>query len=172
MVFAAGLIEKADSADEVAGVLAHELGHVAYRHPEAAIVRVFGLQMLLSVFTTGQGAETITSLAGVLAVLRYNRAAEYQADAFAVKSLTAANVDPMGLQTFFARMQKMKTAAKAGKQNEDGSSLRKRIEPLTDLFATHPGTGDRIATIKPLSGGTRPAILSEAEWTALRKICG
>ena len=171
MVFAAGLIEKAGSADEVAGVMAHELGHIAYSHPEAAIVRVFGLQMLLSLFTTGQGAETITSMAGVLAVLRYNRAAESEADAFAVKSLKAANVDPRGLQTFFARMQKMKTAATASTQNEDSSSLRKRIEPLADLFATHPGTEDRIAAIKPLSGGTRPPILSEAEWTALRKIC-
>ncbi len=171
MVFSAGLIENAGSADEVAGVLAHELGHVALRHPEAAIVRVYGLQMFLSLFTAGQGAENLGSIAGVLAVLQYSRSAEAEADAYAVEVMENAKVDPKGLQTFFTRLLKKKSGTGAAKKDDDSTSLQKRIEPFTDLFSTHPGTDDRIAGFKPRAGGTEPAILSDAEWKALKAIC-
>ncbi len=171
MVFSAGLIENAGSADEVAGVLAHELGHVALRHPEAAIVRVYGMQMLLSVFTAGQGAESIGSIAGILAVLQYSRAAEAEADAYALEIMEKAKVDPKGLQSFFTRLLKKKSGVDTAKKQDDSTSLRKRIEPFTDLFSTHPGTDDRIARLKPRAGGTEPAILSATEWNALKAIC-
>ena len=171
MVFSAGLIENAGSADEVAGVLAHELGHVALRHPEAAIVRVYGLQMLLSLFTAGQGAEGIGNIAGVLAVLQYSRAAEAEADAYAIEVMEKAKVDPKGLQSFFTRLLKKKSGIDTAKKEDDSTSLRKRIEPFTDLFSTHPGTDDRIARLKPRAGGTEPAILSATEWSALKTIC-
>ena len=171
MVFSAGLIENAGSADEVAGVLAHELGHVALRHPEAAIVRVYGLQMLLSLFTAGQGAEGIGNIAGVLAVLQYSRAAEAEADAYAIEVMENAKVDPKGLQSFFTRLLKKKSGIDTAKKEDDSTSLRKRIEPFTDLFSTHPGTDDRIARLKPRAGGTEPAILSATEWRALKAIC-
>lgn len=171
MVFSAGLIENAGSPDEVAGVLAHELGHVALRHPEAAIVRVYGLQMLLSLFTAGQGADNLGSIAGVLAVLRYSRAAEAEADAYAIGVMEKAKVDPKGLRTFFTRLIKKKTGGGTDKKSDDSTSLKKRIEPFTDLFSTHPGTDDRIARLEPRPGGTVPAILSDAEWKALKAIC-
>ncbi len=171
MVFSAGLIENAGSPDEIAGVLAHELGHVALRHPEAAIVRVYGLQMLLSLFTAGQGADNLGSIAGVLAVLRYSRAAEAEADAYAIEVMEKAKVDPRGLQTFFTRLIKKKTGSGTGKKSDDSTSFSKRIEPFTDLFSTHPGTDERIAQLQPRPGGTEPAILSDAEWKALKAIC-
>ncbi len=171
MVFSAGLIENAGSADEVAGVMAHELGHVAHRHPEAAIVRVYGMQVFMSVFTAGQGADTISNIAGLLAVLRYSRAAEVEADAYAVEVLDNAKVNPKGLQTFFRRLLKKNTGTGADRPGKDSSALKKRIEPFTDLFSTHPGTSDRISSIKPRAGGTDPAILTDQEWNALKKIC-
>ncbi len=171
MVFSAGLIENADSADEVAGVLAHELGHVALRHPEAAIVRVYGLQMLLSLFTAGQGADNLGSIAGVITVLRYSRAAEAEADAYAVKVMNKAKVDPKGLRTFFTRLIKKKTGSAAKTKSDDSTSFSKRIEPFTELFSTHPGTDNRIARLQPRPGGTEPAILSDVEWRALKAIC-
>lgn len=171
MVFSAGLIENAGSPDEVAGVLAHELGHVALHHPEAAIVRVYGLQMFLSLFTAGQGAENLGSIAGVLAVLQYSRAAEADADAYAVQVMEKAKVDPKGLQAFFTRLLKKKSSGGTGKKADDSTSFSKRIEPFTDLFSTHPGTDDRIARLKPRAGGTEPAILSDSEWRALKAIC-
>ncbi len=171
MVFSHGLIESAGSPDEVAGVLAHELGHVALHHPEAAIVRVYGLQMLLSLFTAGQGAENISSIAGVLAILSYSRTAEAEADAYAIGVMEKAKVDPKGLQTFFTRLLKKKTGSATAGKSDNSSTLKKQLEPFTDLFSTHPGTGDRIGRLKPRAGGTEPAILSNAEWRALKAIC-
>ena len=62
-------------------------------------------------------------------------------------------------------------AIDTAEKEDDGISLRKRIEPFTDLFSTHPGTDDRIARLKPRAGGTEPAILSATEWSALKAIC-
>lgn len=171
MVFSLGLIENAGSPDEVAGVLAHELGHIALHHTEAAIVRVYGLQMLLSLFTAGQGVENITSIAGVLAMLSYSRTAEAEADTYAMEVLEKAKVDPKGLQTFFFRLLKQKTGSATAGKGDNSFTLKKQLEPLTDLFSTHPGTDDRIARLKPRAGGTEPAILSNAEWRALKAIC-
>ena len=177
MVMSAGLIAKAQSPDEVAGVLAHELGHVALRHPEAAIVRVYGLQAIISIFTAGQGAETISSVAGVLAVLSYSREAEEAADAYASKVMDRAQIDPKGLRTFFTRLLER---SPLGKKKADGtksagkdadSSFSDRLKPLTDMFSTHPGTRSRIDRLKPREGGSEPPILTNAEWQALRRIC-
>jgi predicted Zn-dependent protease len=177
MVMSAGLIAKAQSPDEVAGVLAHELGHVALRHPEAAIVRVYGLQAIISIFTAGQGAETISSVAGILALLSYSREAEEEADAYAIKVMDRAQIDPKGLRTFFTRLLER---SPLGKKKTDGtksagedadSSFTDRLKPLTDMFSTHPGTKSRIDRLKPRDGGSEPPILTDAEWRALKRIC-
>jgi Zn-dependent protease with chaperone function len=177
MVMSAGLIAKAQSPDEVAGVLAHELGHVPLRHPEAAIVRVYGLQAIISIFTAGQGAETISSVAGILALLSYSREAEEEADAYAIKVMDRAQIDPKGLRTFFTRLLER---SPLGKKKTDGtksagedadSSFTDRLKPLTDMFSTHPGTKSRIDRLKPRDGGSEPPILTDAEWRALKRIC-
>jgi beta-barrel assembly-enhancing protease len=157
IVVTGDLIETASGGDEVAGVIAHEIGHAAYRHPEAQIVRAMGLQIILGM-VSGGGSDTISGLAGLLAVLRYSREAEREADAFAHGLMTTAQIDPMALARFFERMKKL-----AG---ENGESL------LGGLLSTHPVTDERIAAIKPLPDGVvaRPA-LSDADWQTLRDIC-
>ena len=82
-----------------------------------------------------------------------------------------AKVDPKGLQTFFTRLLKQKTGDATAGKSDNSSTLKKQLEPLTDLFSTHPGTDDRIARLKPRAGGTEPAILNNAEWQALKAIC-
>ena len=54
VVMTGALIKQADSAEELAGVLAHELGHVKHNHPEAQLVRVVGIQLVLSIATGRQ----------------------------------------------------------------------------------------------------------------------
>ena len=179
MVMSAGLIETAQTPDEVAGVLAHELGHVALKHPEAAIVRVYGLQMLLSVFTAGQGAETLSNIAGIVAVLRYSRTAEAEADAYAQDVMRNASIDPAGLRAFFTRLMNRTNPLakpKTGKDKDTSSSAADsvfgdRLKTLTDMFSTHPGTQSRIESLQPLPGGSAPAVLTPAQWTALKNIC-
>lgn len=155
------LIAKAEAPEEVAGVLAHELGHIAGRHAEAQLIRATGLQLLLSLATGGGGGDTISTAAGLATILQYSREAERQADAYAQARLEAAAIDPLGLKHFFERILKDEGQAGGGVFGKIGS-----------IFSTHPGTDERIATIRPLPDGVvaRP-VLSDEDWRALKKIC-
>jgi predicted Zn-dependent protease len=117
-----------------------------------------GLQVILGL-VSGGGSDTISGLAGMLAILRYSREAEREADSFAQDLMVRAEIDPLALKQFFERMKKL-----AG---ENGDGL------LGGLLSTHPVTDERIAAIKPLPDGVvaRPA-LDGADWQALRDICG
>lgn len=158
------LVETADAPDEVAGVLAHEIGHVFNRHPEAQLVRMEGVQILSSVFTGSNGGDTLTSIAGVAALLQYSRKAESEADTYARETLTRASIDPMGLKRFFEKIVKLEGESK----KESGT-----FAALGNLFATHPGTEERIKEIRPLPAGvTAKPSLTDEQWKALKSICG
>jgi Zn-dependent protease with chaperone function len=154
------LIRRANRPEQVAGVLAHEVGHVMRRHSEAQLVRATGLQILLSIITGG-GSDTVTSIVGVATILTYTREAEAEADDVAVKLMTDAAIDPLGLKEFFEILLA-----------EEGKSSSGRWGQITSVLSTHPGTEDRIKKIQPLPDGiaARP-VLSDAQWNALRKIC-
>ncbi len=154
------LIQAADGPDEVAGVIAHELGHTNLRHPEASFVRVVGLQILLSVFTGGTSSDTVGGLAGLLAILSYSRAAEIEADAYAVRLLTDARVDPKGLRHFFEKLYKKEFSLTTG-----------ALKDLTDMLSTHPGTKERIEQIQPLPPGAAEPVITKDQWRQLKGIC-
>ena len=161
IVVSARLIAEARRPAEVAGVLAHELGHVYYRHPEAQLVRVMGMQLLLTLATGSSSGDALGGLAGLLAILRYSRTAEAQADAFATRLMAQGHIDPTGLRDFFVRMQK-----KMGGKTSGGL-----LSGIGDMLATHPGTGERIAIIKPLPPGEAREVLSPEAFAALKAIC-
>ena len=161
IVITGELIRKAEAPEDVAGVLAHELGHVVHRHSEAQLVRATGLQLLIAV-ATGGGGDTISSLAGLATILRYTRQAEAEADAFALTALENAAIDPLGLKRFFELVLR-----------EQGKTRTGAISKLESAFATHPGTEERIKAIRPLPDGVTPrTVLNDAQWQALRRICG
>jgi Zn-dependent protease with chaperone function len=158
------LINAASSADEVAGVLAHEVGHVAHLHPEAQIVRLEGLQILSSLFTGKSSGSTMGNVAGIAALLTYSRAAERDADVFANEALIKAKIDPVGLRSFFEKVVKLEGEVKDQSQT---------LSVLGNLFATHPGTEDRIHDLRMMPPGENATpSMSDAEWKELKKICG
>jgi beta-barrel assembly-enhancing protease len=159
IVLSGKLIEVAKSPEEVAGVLAHELGHVSHRDPEAAIVRITGIQVLISLATGSDGGNVLSNLAGFAALLRYTRSAEVAADSYAIELLNKARIDPQGLKRFFESIRRLEEAA------------RIRIGPLGGMLATHPATEERIARIKPLANGPALPVMSQEEWQALKRIC-
>lgn len=162
VVLTRGLLREATEPSEVAGVLAHEVGHVAYHHPEAQMIRIAGMQVLISVATGTSGGNNASSLAGLAAILKYTRDAEREADAYAVAMLSAAHVDPMALKHFFEKILK-----------EEGKSSGSAFSNLGTVFSTHPVTTERIERIKPLPAGVLPrSPLSEEQWKALKEICG
>jgi Zn-dependent protease with chaperone function len=154
------LIQTSETPEEVAGVLAHELGHVYHRHAEAQMVRIMGIDILLQM-VSGSG-ETLSSLAGFIAILRYSRDAEREADSFAQEQMAKVAIDPLGLKRFFERMMKL----------EGGGSTVGIFDTMGDIMSTHPLTQERIDAIKPLPGDAKPRpVLSDEDWAGLKKIC-
>lgn len=166
LIFTREIVEKAETPDEIAGVLAHEIGHVASLHPEEQLVRVVGLQVLLSAISGGSGADLVTNTAGIAALLRYSRDAEREADAYARDVLTAASIDTTGLKTFFKKIMKLDTLSDLGKE-------KSALDRIGNILSTHPDTNERIDAIKPLPAGVKAkSSLTEQDWQALKKICG
>jgi beta-barrel assembly-enhancing protease len=154
------LIKRAGRAEQVAGVLAHEIGHVVKRHPEAGVLRATGLQMLISAMTGGSNS-TIGTAAGLAAVLRYSRQAETEADGIAVGLMTRSAIDTLALKEFFQILLAEEGQPSGGAWGGIGSSL-----------STHPGTQDRIDAIPALPEGVTAApVLTNAQWQALKDIC-
>ena len=89
-----GLIAKADSADEVAGVIAHEIGHVAHRDGTQAVLQGAGLSfmfgMLLGDFV---GGETVVFAAKTVLQSSYSREAELAADTYGTDLMNKAGGD-------------------------------------------------------------------------------
>jgi Zn-dependent protease with chaperone function len=160
IVVTRGLLEQAKAADQVAGVIAHEIGHAALLHPEAQLVRVTGLQILMGV-VSASSHESVASTAGMAAILRSSREAETDADTYAMKMLEQAHIDPLGLRRFFEWVLEQ--------EGHHSSSVLSKIE---GAFATHPGTADRIERINPLPADVKPVeVLTPAQWTALQAFC-
>ena len=156
VVLTHGLIRAAESPEEVAGVLAHELGHVAHDHVTEAIYRTTAISMLVSLLvgdvTFGvAGAVTEIAING-----RHSREAERAADRYAVELLNASGIDGGGLARFFERI-----AERAGGEDH----------PVFRILSTHPPTGERAEAVRAGARADGPALPSH-EWQRLRRICG
>jgi Zn-dependent protease with chaperone function len=150
-----GLIDAAADGAEVAGVLAHEIGHVAYRHPLEQAVEQLGLATLLGLLIGDVSGSTVIVL-GTTTLLQssYTRDAERVADEFGVALLNRADIAGESLAGFFDR---------AIAENGPG-------EQVPEFVSTHPASPDRAAAIRAASTGRGPA-MSDADWQALRAIC-
>jgi Zn-dependent protease with chaperone function len=145
-----GLIERAQSGDEVAGVLAHEVGHVAHRHPTVGLLRQMGLAA--TAVAARRLRHGVQDAAGFgQTPLTPPTAAGRGRGRRDVTILGKAGLDAHGLNRFFARLQK------------EGD-----IEASTpSLLLTHPPTAERLAATAQAPNGA-PALTSE-QWQALRR---
>lgn len=149
------IIAEAKGPDEIAGVLAHEMGHGLHLHPEASLVRVIGLTAAIELMMGG-GGGTLANLGVLLTQLSYTREGEREADATGLKLLRGAGISPSGVVGFFERLEKL----------EKG----KGDSPF-DLLRSHPRSTERaIEAAKGPPYPSTPALLPE-EWQALRAIC-
>lgn len=162
IVLTRGLIAKAESPDEVAGVLAHEMGHAIELHPETAMVRALGLTAVADLVF---GSGTMTNLGLLLAQLSYTREAEKQADLKGLELLKGAGISQRGLADFFRRVMKM--------EGEEPSKSNGRLSTKSyDVLRTHPATEDRIRLVERQQPYPATPALSDDDWRALREICG
>ena len=144
-----GLLKMARDPDEVAGVVAHEIGHVEARDATRMVLDQFGSWMLLRL-VAGSGGD----VGGDLLSLRFSRNAEAAADQRAVDMLNRAHISPQGLVNLFNRLEDSGAA-------EEGSFLD-----------SHPALADRAYEIwnNIKASPTRPT-LDAANWRALKAVC-
>jgi beta-barrel assembly-enhancing protease len=159
VVVTRGLIEKAGSPDEVAGVLAHELGHGIELHPETGIIRAIGLAAAVELMMGGAGG-TLANMGLILAQLGYTRTSEHEADLQALRILKSAGVANKGLGDFFKRVEKI----------EDEDTVSKTLKPF-DLLRTHPPTVEREKLVRNQPDYPATPALDEASWQHLKRIC-
>lgn len=147
------LIDQAASADEVAGVLGHELGHVERRHVLEGLIREFGLSAVL-----GGYEGHVAGFSKALVSASYSRGAEAEADKFAIEMLRKANVSTKPAAAFFRRL-----GADEARLGDAGAVL--------GYFASHPISTEREAKF---AAGAKPGVtpvLDAKQWQALRGIC-
>jgi Zn-dependent protease with chaperone function len=158
VVFFRGMLDAADNPDEIAAVLAHEIGHVAARDPTRIALRSAGsLGVLGLLFGDFAGGAAVLFLVERIIEADYSREAEAAADEFGTGLLIAADIDPAALGTLFQTLM-----------DEYGDP-----EGIAAHFASHPALGDRIAAAQDASVAvTAPEpSLSSDEWRALQTIC-
>ena len=163
-----GLILKAESAEELLGVMAHEISHVESRHGVRSIIGNAGVYLVVSTLLGDiQGMlATVSSAAPMLLSQQYSRQFETDADENAVKLLQQANINPEGLPTFFEKMilEEQKMLAKI--ENENARSAYKKA---ITLLSTHPTSDARMAHLKKLIANHRNDYTNlEPEFKALQ----
>ena len=135
-----GLLLFARDEAEVAGVLAHEIGHVVGRHSANRLATQMGMSVLLSL-ALGQAqdelAETAAQLAGQGTLAAFSREDERDADRYGVAYTVAAGYDPRDLVTFFTRLMQA---------TGEGS----RHTSYESLMSSHPATAERIRDVERL----------------------
>ncbi|MES0490988.1 MAG: M48 family metallopeptidase [Leptospirales bacterium] len=151
-----GLIEEAQSAEELAGVIAHEMMHAEKRHGMKQIIRRLGFFLGLQIIFSGSEGllEMVADGAAVIASLDYSRSMETQADEEGVLVMVRAKISPLGLASFFEKLSSEKEANEKSLSNEPEESLDSEESDESDFnlswLSTHPDTVARIANIKSI----------------------
>ena len=131
-----GLIERTRNVSELAGVLAHEIGHVAARHGAKALQRQLRTRSMSHfLYSTLLGREPLLNdealdVGGELWMAAHSRSDEQEADRLAVKYLISSGVDPRGMLSLFDEFEREEAASPEG--------------ALASWFSTHPASHERL----------------------------
>lgn len=160
VVILRGLLEKTDSPEQLAGVLAHELQHVYQRHTTRAILEQTATTLLLTAVSGDLSGGLAWGLEGarMMGSLQYSRTHETEADVNGLRMLQAARLDPAAMIAFYGIMQNG-AAAHAGPP---------------DFLSTHPDTGERLARLISLAGpppANGVTLLPGEDWQDIRTLC-
>ena len=131
-----GLILKAETEAELAGVMAHEIAHIAARHgtrqaTRGELVNFATIPLIFMGGWTGYGIRQATSILVPLGFLSFSRGFEAEADMLGLQYLYKAGYDPTAFVDFFEKIQ---------------SDEKKKPGTMAKVFSSHPLTDDRIKT--------------------------
>lgn len=164
-----GLIAEATDGAMLAGVIAHELGHVAHRDSATLLLRGMGLTLLLHLIGFGDAGSSAAASAGNLVNLAYTRTAEAAADDTAIDLLTKAGLRADGLSRFFARMGYPADASGGDTGKRPDHEPDDQTGTLLSWFDTHPSSVSRRERTARPETGDMP--FTDAEWQAIRTMC-
>jgi predicted Zn-dependent protease len=146
-----GLLAIATDEAEMAGVLAHEIGHLTARHTaqrySATMATNFGLQVLGvlgSVAGAPSGAGQLASFGAQAALQSYSREQELESDMLGVRYLSRAGYDPDAMTGFFFKLKSHTTLQAAIRGEKDRSEN-------FNIMSTHPLTSERIEEAERLA---------------------
>jgi predicted Zn-dependent protease len=137
-----GLISAVRNEAELAGVLAHEIAHVAERHGTEQATKAYGAQAGVGLLAQvlggrdrrlGVAEQVIGSLGVNAAFMKFSRNAEHEADQVGARIMARAGYDPMAMATFFDLLQAQK---------------RSNPNAVAKFFSSHPPASDRSARIR------------------------
>src|SRR5881394_107114 len=131
-----GLILKADNEAELAGVMAHEIAHVAARHgtrqaTRGTIINYASIPLIFMGGWTGYAIRQGAGLAIPLGFLTFSRGFEKEADYLGLQYMYKSGYDPTAFVDFFEKIQSME---------------KKKPGSISKVFSTHPMTDDRISS--------------------------
>lgn len=129
-----GLILKAETEAELAGVMAHEIAHIAARHgtrqaTRGQLVNMASIPLIFMGGWTGYGIRQATSVLVPIGFLQFSRAFEREADLLGLQYLYKAGYDPTAFVDFFEKIQ---------------SAEKRKPGTMSKVFSSHPPTDDRI----------------------------
>lgn len=144
------LISSADSAEELLGVLAHEIHHVENQHGVRNVIGTAGLYTLFAaLFGDVNGVlSLVVGAAPYLLNQSYSRDFEREADLKGVELLQSANIDPRGLPLFF---EKMMVEEDAMLEEIEDPRAQQAIDQAMGFLSTHPASEERVAYLSELT---------------------
>ncbi|MEX0810374.1 MAG: M48 family metalloprotease [Dongiaceae bacterium] len=148
-----GLMALADNEAEVAGVIAHEIGHITARHSNARYCQSMVAQLGaigLGVLTGSSAVAEAANMGAAVYLQSYSREQEFESDLLGVRYLSRAGYDPQAMSTFLASMLESsrldaQLAGRAGAADE------------FSIFQTHPRTADRVQRAIQQAAGSEVA---------------
>lgn len=143
IVFHRGLLERTRTAEEIQGVLAHEMAHVQKRHGVLQMVQNLGVAMAIQKLQGGE-SQVLDSLirdSGQLLSLKFSRDHERVADDLGWELLERAQINPQGMGDFFAGLNAVAVT---------------RSSPAIPLLSTHPAPQERLDRLAQKSATLRP----------------
>ena len=156
------LIKFTQTPDELAGVVAHEIGHILLGHPLEGMLSQMGVVLFLNMLTAGSSGD-ILGLGATVAMVSYTREFERAADEFGLQLLQEANISTSGYAKLFTRINKLEQAASG-----DG------VFGLGDLLRTHPYSEDRASLASTVESDVPSAdiwAMPETAWFEIKTIC-
>lgn len=155
MIIYTGLIDYAQNAEEVAGVMAHEIGHMQNRHVMKKLTKEIGLAMLFTIAGGDAGFEIMREAARTLSSSAFDRTQEAEADTYAIEMMAKADIDPENMANFLFRL---------GKDNHIPEELI--------WISTHPESKNRASEIlnkrKNLTFESKPIL--RTPWSDIKEL--